>query len=60
MAKRPFGQLRLSQVVTTFGPGALLDLPEQAVIVAGLEEWDTNGRRVIVEPRLSEKVRARQ
>ena len=33
---RPHGQLRCSQVVTTFGPGALVDLPTRAVLVGGL------------------------
>ena len=27
-SKRPHGQIRQSQVITTFGPGAMLDLPE--------------------------------
>ena len=35
-AKRPPGQIRQSQVVTTFGPGAMLDLPNHSVLVAGL------------------------
>ena len=26
--KRPHGQIRQSQVITTFGPGAMMDLPE--------------------------------
>src|SRR3954463_158744 len=36
---RPHGQVRHSQVVTTFGPGSLLDLPTQSVIVGGLDHW---------------------
>ena len=40
---KPAGQLRQSQVVTTFGPGAMVDLPDHAVIVGGLEHW--NGAR---------------
>ena len=40
---RGHGQLRQSQVITTYGPGALLDLPEHAAIVAGLETWPNTG-----------------
>lgn len=54
---RPHGQLRRSQVITTFGPGALVDLPRHSVIIAGLEHWDTRGAEEIVEPRLVEKIR---
>ena len=32
-------QLRSSQVVTTFGPGAMVDLPDTSVIIAGLDSW---------------------
>jgi hypothetical protein len=37
--KRPHGTLRQSQVITTFGPGAMVDLPHHSVIVGGLDEW---------------------
>lgn len=36
---RPEGQLRQSQLVTTFGPGAMVDLVDRAVVVGGLEHW---------------------
>lgn len=32
-------QLRSSQVITTYGPGAMVDLPDDAVIIAGLDSW---------------------
>jgi hypothetical protein len=35
----PDGHLRQSQLVTTFGPGAMVDLVERAVVVGGLEHW---------------------
>jgi hypothetical protein len=46
--------LRSGQIITTFGPGALLDLPESAVIIGGLEGWkyDREAIPVIEEPRL--------
>jgi hypothetical protein len=37
--KRPHGQIRRSQVVTIFGPGSLLDLPNHSAIVGGLDHW---------------------
>ncbi len=47
-------QLRLSQVVSTFGPGAMVDLPDVSVIVAGLDHWqyDRTSLPVVEEPRL--------
>ena len=48
------GQLRQSQVITTYGPGALIDLPEDAAIVGGLETWPSASTlEEIVDPRLS-------
>jgi hypothetical protein len=34
---------RLSQVVSTFGPGAMVDLPTRSVVIGGLELWDMRG-----------------
>jgi hypothetical protein len=36
---RPEGQLRQSQLITTFGPGSMVDLVDRAVVVGGLEHW---------------------
>lgn len=36
---RPEGQLRQSQLVTTFGPGAMVDLVDRSVVIGGLEHW---------------------
>jgi hypothetical protein len=46
---------RLSQLVSTFGPGAMIDLPTRSVVVGGLERWDMSGDSfsTIHEPRLS-------
>src|SRR5882724_9094998 len=38
-AHKPEGQLRQSQLVTTFGPGSMVDLVDRAVVVGGLEHW---------------------
>lgn len=56
--KRPHGKLRRSQVITTFGPGAMLDLPYHSVLVAGLDTWTTAGSEEIREPRLVDKLKA--
>src|SRR5262245_21148370 len=51
---RPDGELRQSQLVTTFGPGAMVDLVDRAVVVGGLEHW-SYGRKGYVtldDPRL--------
>ncbi|HUQ70723.1 MAG TPA: DUF1998 domain-containing protein [Planctomycetaceae bacterium] len=52
---KPHGELRQSQVVTTFGPGAMLDLPNHSVLVSGLDFWSRGGEE-IVEPRLIAKL----
>ena len=53
--KRPHGQMRQSQVVTTFGPGSMIDLPNNAVMLSGLEHWrGVDGQ--IFEERLAAKV----
>jgi hypothetical protein len=48
---RPDGSIRHSQVVSTFGPGALVDLVDDAAIVAGLSWWAKGPK--IVEDRLT-------
>lgn len=55
----PDGQVRRSQLLFGSGPGALVDLVEDAAIVGGLEMWryshDDEG--FLQEPRLSDKAR---
>src|SRR4051812_42616263 len=36
---RPHGQVRRSQMVGSNGPGAMLDLPNHAALIGGLECW---------------------
>ena len=56
---RGHGQVRQSQVITTYGPGALIDLPNHAAIVAGLETWpSTDKLDEINDPRLSRLLQA--
>ncbi|NKB58544.1 MAG: DUF1998 domain-containing protein [Alphaproteobacteria bacterium] len=46
---------RLSQLITTFGPGAMVDLPTRSILVGGLERWEMreNTFKTINEQRLS-------
>ena len=49
---RASGSVRQSQVITTYGPGALIDLPTHSAIVGGLDTWP-KALQEIAEPRLS-------
>jgi hypothetical protein len=58
----PDGTVRQSQVITGFGPGALMDLVDHAVLVGGLDFWSydkAKGLPVIHEPRLRDAIAAR-
>lgn len=46
------GKLRPSQAVTQHGPGAVVDLPELSVLVAGIDLWHPTAEDVVPEPRL--------
>ncbi|GAB4196363.1 MAG: DUF1998 domain-containing protein [Sandaracinaceae bacterium] len=53
----PEGAIRRSQVVTTYGPGAMIDLVDSAVLVGGLDFWTYDKHKPgpdIREPRLRE------
>ena len=53
------GQVRKSQLLTTYGPGAIVDLPTSTVIIGGLNLWtyERAPESVIREPRLSRYLR---
>ncbi len=53
--RTPQGELRHSQLLNTFGPGALVDLPTHSVVIAGLSYWKGD-RQIIHEERLRRKV----
>jgi len=52
---RPHGQIRQSQLLTSFGPGSMLDLPNHSVLVGGLDSWSWGDE--IIEPRLVDKLK---
>jgi hypothetical protein len=57
--QRPDGTFRQSQVVTTFGPGAMVDLLNDAVLVGGLDFWSYDRNfaiPTISEPRLRDAI----
>lgn len=57
MSRKANGQVRQSQVITTYGPGALIDLPRYSAIVGGLDTWPALADLAeIVEPRLTRKL----
>jgi hypothetical protein len=56
---RRAGKLRPSQVVTQFGPGCLVDLPELSMVLAGLDDWNTSTSWIVGEPRLQRALQVR-
>src|SRR5258708_38421104 len=56
--RKPHGQIRQSQIVTTFGPGAMVDLPDHAVIIGGLDHWTGWSDHPLHEESLADKVGA--
>lgn len=57
--QQPTGAVRQSQVVTTFGPGAMVDLLNDAVLVGGLDFWSYDRKFAIpqiAEPRLRDAI----
>ena len=51
-------QLRSSQLITTYGPGAMVELTDSSIIVGGLEGWKypEDQACLVSEPRLAAKV----
>lgn len=57
MSRKAHGQIRRGQVITTYGPGALIDLPRHSAIVGGLDTWPkTSDLEEIPERRLAHKL----
>jgi hypothetical protein len=62
-ARRPraitLGELRPSQIITTFGPGAVIDQPTASLMLAGTDYWSVSEDQRIDEPRLRALLRVR-
>lgn len=53
----PVGEVRPSQLLWTYGPGALIDLPNLSVVTLGIDRWEKNRCQPIQEARLLAAVR---
>src|SRR5579875_3665231 len=55
--KRKVGEIRPSQLLFTYGVGAIVELPNLSVMVMGLDDWPIEqGASEITEPRLLKAV----
>ena len=48
----PVGEVRPTQLLWTYGPGALVDMPSLSVVTLGIDRWDKDRCPPIVESRL--------
>ncbi|OYV95893.1 MAG: sulfate ABC transporter substrate-binding protein [Deltaproteobacteria bacterium 37-65-8] len=53
----PVGEVRPSQLLWTYGPGALIDLPNLSVVTQGIDRWEKDRCQPIKEARLLAAVR---
>ena len=59
MSRKAHGQIRRGQVISIYGPGALIDLPRHSAIIGGLDTWPKQSDlEEIYEPRLAQKLLA--
>lgn len=57
MTPRTLGEVRRSQVITTYGPGSLIPVDEHSYLVLGLDSWEVSGvTGEIREPRLERRL----
>ncbi len=52
------GGLRPSQMIHTYGPGAVVDLPQLSVVLAGIDGWDEHRTERVAESRLLGAIRS--
>ncbi len=45
-------------MIHTYGPGAIMDLPQLSVVLAGIDHWDLDHSERVLEPRLIGAVRS--
>ena len=50
-------KVRRSQLLSPFGVGAILDLPDEALMLMGLEQWETSPSTQIRDDRLAARLR---
>lgn len=56
MTENAVGEVRPSQLLWTYGPGALVDLPHLSAVTMGLEYWEKSRCEPVEERRLLEAV----
>ncbi|MCX7584907.1 DUF1998 domain-containing protein [Phenylobacterium sp. 58.2.17] len=57
MSRTPVGEVRPSQLLWTYGPGALVDLPNLSVVTMGMDRWEKDRCLPVQEARLLANVR---
>ena len=58
MSRTPVGEILPSQLLWTYGPGALIDLPNMSVVTMGIDRWEKDRCQPIQEARLLANVRS--
>ena len=56
--KYPVGEIRPSQLLLSYGVGAIIDLPHLSTLIMGLDDWQTVETREIKEERLLRAVQS--
>ena len=58
MSNKSPGGVRPSQLITTFGPGSIVDFKNDSVMIMGLQDWKEQEGYYnrIYEPRLSTRL----
>ncbi|WP_122821379.1 DUF1998 domain-containing protein [Burkholderia pseudomallei] len=57
MTRHKVGEIRPTQLLNVYGVGAMIDLPNIAGMVMGLDDWDTTHSVLVSEERLLRAVR---
>ena len=56
MARKPKGEIRRSQLITTYGIGSIVAVEDESFMVAGIDRWEP-GPPNLHEPRLERRLR---
>ena len=56
MPRKPKGEIRRSQLITTYGIGSIVAVEDESFMVAGIDRWEP-GRPNLHEPRLERRLR---
>ena len=56
MARKPKGEIRRSQLITTYGVGSIVAVEDESFMVAGIDRWEP-GPPNLHEPRLERRLR---